>query len=266
MDGLPRNLRYLCDSKGSVSHVCRATGVNRQQFNKYLAGQHRPSAANLRRIAQYFGVAPPMLEMPHEQFVSLMDGNSHRVLDELRSAPKAMDFLDHAVRGDGAQGGDLPGRYDRYHFSSIYPGRILRAAFCIYRHGSLLMHYYVERFPAYDTPGKADYVFKYHGMTMPLAGRIFAIDYESAQRNELTMSIFASQDRSSRRYLFGVTNGIAATMLRQPFSTRVVLQYRGEGLLQREDLKRSTVLDRNNPQIPFEVREFLTSKEDMIIL
>ncbi len=87
----------------------------------------------------------------------------------------------------------LVGCYERYQYSSIYPGKILRAAFCIYRRGPLLMHYYIERFPGLDNPRKADYIFKYHGLTIPLMDRIYTVDFESLQSNEITLSIFGLQ-------------------------------------------------------------------------
>src|SRR5260221_599391 len=44
------NLRLLCGRHRSVSEVCRRLAINRQQFNKYLAGPSLPSSATLVRI------------------------------------------------------------------------------------------------------------------------------------------------------------------------------------------------------------------------
>lgn len=160
----------------------------------------------------------------------------------------------------------IEGVYDRYHYSSIYPGQILRAAFCVYGRDRFMQHYYIERFPDRDRPNKAAYIFKYHGMTTSLSGRLFSVDYESAQKNEMTMSIFAPQERSARKFLFGMTMGIAATVLRPPFSARVAMQYRGPGLIKREHIARATILDRNDSDIPVEVREFLGDESSVVTL
>ncbi len=53
-----RNLRRLCEARGSIASVCRETGINRQQFNKYLNGSSLPDQNNQDRIARYFGVKP----------------------------------------------------------------------------------------------------------------------------------------------------------------------------------------------------------------
>lgn len=51
-------LRELCNSKGSISIVCRDLQINRQQFSKYLSGANLPSAFVIQRFAHYFGVDP----------------------------------------------------------------------------------------------------------------------------------------------------------------------------------------------------------------
>lgn len=263
---LARNLRFLCDHKRSVSEVCRGTGINRQQFNKYLSGLHRPSSSNLQKIARYFGVAPTALDMPHADFVTLLDGRYFTLIDQLARTPKSKLLFEALLDGEAGAADRFVGCYDRYHYSSIYPGRILRSAFCVYRKGPLLLHYCIERFPGHDRPDKAEYIFKYHGATIPLSDRLHALDFESVQRNEITLSILAPQTRSSSKFLFGLMTGIAATMLRQPFATRVALHYRSPGLLRREHLRRATVLPADDPSIPFEALDFLNRKRDMILL
>lgn len=51
-----RELRRHSVRRGSIAQLCKATGINRQQFNKYLAGQIIPSARNLRKICAYLHV------------------------------------------------------------------------------------------------------------------------------------------------------------------------------------------------------------------
>lgn len=54
-------LRSHCARKGSIAQLCKATGINRQQFNKYLAGQILPGARNMRKICTYLGVTEAQL-------------------------------------------------------------------------------------------------------------------------------------------------------------------------------------------------------------
>lgn len=259
------NLRYLCDQRGSVSHICRKARINRQQFNKYLSGRHLPSPANVRIIADHFGLSSEVLFSEPADFRALIDGNFFDLFARLRQKSQVQGLLTALMGTPEQVEENLVGIYDRYQFSSIYPRRILKAAFCIYRGKDLLQHSYVERFPNYDNPATTAYTFKYHGFVLPIEGRVFTVDFETVQKNEMTFGILSSVQRNSKRFMFGITSGIAATMFRQPFATRLALHYRRAGLLSREDLARATTLDMNDTSIPREVREYLGEQPDMIM-
>lgn len=258
------NLRLLCSRQGSTAQVCRKVGINRQQFNKYLSGQHIPSAANIRAIANYFGIGPEIMFSEHEHFRTLTEGNFFDILDQLRRTPQVARFLETMTVANKLSLDQYVGCYDRYQFSSIYARRILRSAFCIFRNGDFLNHYYIERFPSYDRPRTTEYVFKYHGFTFPIEDRIFCIDFESAQKNEMTFGIFSPVQRNARHFMFGIVSGIAATMFRPPFATRAALHFRRHGLLSRAEIKATAALDMNDPSIPREAREYLGEDPDMI--
>lgn len=258
------NLRRICDQQGSISQLCRKIQINRQQFNKYLSGRHLPSSANIRTIADHFGLSPDVLFSDHDEFCALIDGNFFNTFNRLRGEPQVQKFLSTVLSTPEAVEQPLVGVYDRYQYSSIYPRHILRASFCIYRGKDLLQHTYVERFPSYDDPKKTAYTFKYHGFAMPIEGRLFTVDFETVQRNEMTFGIYSIVQRNAKRFMFGITSGIAATMFRQPFATRIALHHRRPGLLRREDIANTTTLDMNDPSIPREVREYLGDTPDMI--
>jgi transcriptional regulator with XRE-family HTH domain len=50
------NLRRECMQYRSIAAVCEGIGINRQQFNKYLAGSTIPNVLTLRRICKYFNI------------------------------------------------------------------------------------------------------------------------------------------------------------------------------------------------------------------
>lgn len=261
---LAANLRTLCDRHGSVAAVCRKINVNRQQFNKYLSGVHRPSAANLRIIANYFGLSVPILFSDPDEFRTLVDGNFFHAMSSARQLPEFSNFVSNMIVENKAQQDDILGVYDRYQYSSIYKGFVLRSAFCVYRNNEFLQHYYIERFPSFDDPGKIEYVFKYYGFSFPIADRLFTADFEGIQSNELTFGVYAQVKRNAKKFMFGISSGIAATVFRQPYSTKVALHYRGPGLIRREHLRETTVMDRNDPRIPREALQYLGDGSDMI--
>lgn len=258
------NLRHICDLRGSISQICRKIQINRQQFNKYLAGRHLPSSANIRTIADHFGLSSELFFAPPAEFRSLIDGNFFNTFSRLRAEPHVLKFLSTVMSIPDSAEQALVGIYDRYQFSSIYTRRVLRAPLCIYRGKDMLQHTYVEHFQSRDEPGRTAYTFKYHGFVLPIEGRLFTVDFETVQRNEMTFGIYSSVQRSAKRFMFGISSGIAATMYRQPFSTRLALHYRGQGLLTRADLARATTLEPSDPTIPQEIRDYLGETPDMI--
>lgn len=252
------NLRFLCERQGTVSTICRRIKINRQQFNKYLSGLHLPSTQNQRLIANHFGLSRAVLFAEPEEFRTLIEGNYFYAIDSLRNSKRMAPFLDTILVDEKGAGDEHVGVYDRYQYSSIYKGKVLRSAYCLYRNGDFLQHYYIERFPNLENEDKIDFVFKYHGFTVPLQGRLFSMDFEAVQKSEMTFGIFAPVRRSSKSFLMGITSGIAETMLRPPYSTKVAMHFRGPGLLNRKHLRRVTTLEKGDRSIPTEVQEYLS--------
>ena len=153
---------------------------------------------------------------------------------------------------------------DRYHCSAICARKILRSAFCIFRNGDFLNHYYIEGVPSRGSPANTAYIFKHHGFAFPIQVRLFTMDFEMAQRNEMTFGIFSKAQRSAERFMLGIVSELAANMPRQPFSSRVVPHNRHAGLSPRQDIGQTTALHMNDPSIPGEAREYLGGGPDMI--
>lgn len=63
---LGANLRQLSQQAASISALCRDLGINRTQYNRYLAGESFPRPDVLHRICTYFGVDARILLEPVE--------------------------------------------------------------------------------------------------------------------------------------------------------------------------------------------------------
>src|SRR6056297_1992858 len=61
-----RNLRVLTGSYPSIAALCRELGINRTQFNRYLAGESFPRPDILHRICTFFEVDARILLEPVE--------------------------------------------------------------------------------------------------------------------------------------------------------------------------------------------------------
>jgi transcriptional regulator with XRE-family HTH domain len=252
---ITENIRRLVRARGNIAHVCRRLGVNRQQFNKYLAGQHLPSQYNLNLICQFFGVTyaeiiTPGMEIPESRHPSeYLEG--YRVFE--RSA-----LLQDVIRlSDRKRLAAFEGVYCKYHYSSIYRGDVVRAVTVIRPMGDLYAYTNLERFPNKNNPKKHDYVFKYHGFVFMLDGRIFMTDLEKLQKNEITFSIYTPIARNPMRFFFGVTGGVASNLYREPYVSRSVLDFMSPGLPTRAHYRHATVVTPDDPTIPVEALEYL---------
>lgn len=55
------NLRSECMRHDSIAAVCDGIGINRQQFNRYLAGNSLPNSGTLRKICAFLNVSEQSL-------------------------------------------------------------------------------------------------------------------------------------------------------------------------------------------------------------
>ena len=261
---LARNLALLSRSYGSVAEVCRRIGINRQQFNKYLAGHHMPSGRVLARLAQFFLIEEEQIFAPPAIFDAIFEGPRFDFSWIMRSSTVFQRFVPFVVRASEAIS-PYYGVYFRYHRSSIYRGRVLRSIVYLFEKDGIPQYVCIERFQELDGTGRIDCLFKYYGIAVMVDNRIFFADFENVQRNEITYSIILPKYRNVLRTLYGITTGIAATPLREPFSTRVALDFQGPGPVRRQHLRMGSTLLPNDPSIPSEVRAYLSEPTDPFI-
>ena len=82
---LGANLRRLTRDAVSISALCRDLGINRTQFNRYLAGESFPRPDVLHRICSFFEVDARILLEP----VELIDSGRRDLLHH----PKVAEFV-----------------------------------------------------------------------------------------------------------------------------------------------------------------------------
>lgn len=87
---LGANLRQLSQRAPSISALCRDLGINRTQYNRYLAGESFPRPDVLHRICAYFNVDARILLEP----VASVTGGETGILNN----PAITDYLGGALR------------------------------------------------------------------------------------------------------------------------------------------------------------------------
>ncbi|WP_372839473.1 helix-turn-helix domain-containing protein, partial [Phaeovulum sp.] len=126
-DVFGQNLRILAKGEDSISATCRALGINRTQFNRYLTGSAFPRPDVLHRICTHFGVdARILLEPLALEKEPRMTDELARVLHSMVDAP--LDFrVDQTLLPSGI--------YRIWRRSFLSPDRAMVSISRVYRDG-----------------------------------------------------------------------------------------------------------------------------------
>lgn len=229
------NLRFLCDRAESVSRVCRDIGINRQQFNKYLSGAVRPSARNLRPIADHFGVAENAFDLGHAAFVDL-------VVERTPPAdlpPGLAEFFD--VSGARwTESAAFLRRYQGYYthltLSPVWPGQVIRSLCHLSVKDSFGSFKVWERLVTGGKREAAGYATKFRGMVLYENGRIFMLGQQTGTSISYGFTLLYPCHRTRLRYLTGLYVSTTSSNRRLPYATRIVLEFLGRQVQPREAL------------------------------
>lgn len=219
---LARNLRLLCSRHRSISEVCRLVGINRQQFDRYLNGDNRPSGHNLHRLAQHFGIPIDDLFLEHGEFAARF-GTLPRdsVPSDLVRTITAKVFP-----GNLASLRRYRGYYHVYHLTPRLPSQIHKALIHLHERDGQVFSKSLERSMP-DNFGMPR-LSKYVGLAGFLSGYIFVMEFEHLSEDVVTETIMFPAYRAKLDLLTGLTFGMTSEVRRQPFASRVVWKYLGD--------------------------------------
>ncbi|MDX5371923.1 MAG: helix-turn-helix transcriptional regulator [Pseudomonadaceae bacterium] len=255
---LGANLRLLCGHYRSIAEVCRKLAINRAQFNKYLAGQSRPTPYNLKRIGDFFGVEDYELSQPPEQFARLI-GARASAADRAPAADPLLKLLQPLRE----QAGDLR-RYCGYYFEysncMSVPGYVLLSLVQLWEEdGEFLFERQERQERAGGGGGDAeDWVrCRYLGAAFQLHDRLFLMDYESLTLNEMSQTILIPSYKSRITRLNGLKTGVSSGDRRNPACTRVVWEYLGAEINRISAFRQVRLYRPDDPRIDDDVRQRL---------
>lgn len=250
---LAQNLRLLCSYYKSIAEVCRRLGLNRPQFNRYLSGQHKPSANTLRRLCEFFGVDEAEMLLPHGQFQRVVQVRPRARLQaepEEDVVQESLRLLDHETRSDV---GRYLGYYYEYYQSMSSPGKVLQNLVCLERRGNRVLFQRTERMRATHTEPPCHN--RYQGVAYLLTDRLFLVDYETLNRHEITQTILFPSFRNRVTRLTGLKIGVSDNSERMPCCARVLYEYLGPKVFVRKALANCGLHDLDSDQIDPSIRE-----------
>ncbi|MDM0087231.1 MULTISPECIES: helix-turn-helix transcriptional regulator [unclassified Variovorax] len=252
----PGNLKLLCSHYRSIADVCRRLEINRAQFNKYLSGQSVPTAHNLKRICDFFGVDELEIAQPAPAFAQLIgvrrDGGAAA---QPKSPPLA--HLEH-LRAQSSESrlARHVGYYFEYYHSMSSPGHILRSLVHLRADAGHFGYERTERLQRADAP--ADHVrCRYIGTTFDLQGKLFLVDYESLTSNEISQTVLTPSFKNRVTRLNGLKLGVASNDQRAPCCSRVVWDYLGTEIRRVSCYRQLGLFAPDDPAIGADIREQL---------
>lgn len=249
------NLRRACATMPSVSQFCREHGFNRQQFNRYIAGQSHPSPNNLRRIAQGFGLEPEDFDLDRDQFTALL---KRRAVPTERATP-----LEDAFPGDIGELRRYLGFYQTWHVSLSWPGRIVCSCTHLAERDGKVVVTSLERIED-DTNGIRQRS-RYHGLAAYRRGRIFITERTKGAAPTFGQTILLPFEVHQRIYLRGLTMGISWRKDNQPYASRMIWRAHGARADIRRLIESCGTYSMTSAEVPSAVANYLSSTRPFTI-
>ncbi|MDA3876587.1 MAG: helix-turn-helix transcriptional regulator [Halothiobacillus sp.] len=252
------NLALLCSYHPSIAEVCRKIGLNRQQFNKYLAGQSRPSRRNMRRICDFFGVTETeiLTDAAHfESMIALWSKPLHQV--ELSKPQQHLDRLYQRSQSLAK----YTGFYFRYFYSFGNQGQIIRSLASIYEQEGRYYWKNIEILRDAQS-GRSRGLNKYEGVLFYLADRIYIMEYETLERCSVTQATFYPSYRHRLDVLLGIQTGGPTRRGRKPGASKVALEFLGRSVNTREALKRCGLFNPEDSRIRPDILPLIENRID----
>ncbi|MCB2100215.1 MAG: helix-turn-helix transcriptional regulator [Rhodobacterales bacterium] len=255
MSDFAANLRFLAGHHPSVAQVCRRLGINRQQFNKYLAGASRPSAHNLRRLCDFFGVEEHEILLPAADFRGLVALKPrHGPVQGMPPYVPPVEALFDAASADVTR---YLGTYHSYRYSFSEPDRILVSVIRLWRADGRVVTKRVERFAESDGAETRTFLCKYRGYLLFLRDRIYVVETDQLGRREVGETILYPGYRSQVTWLSGLHIGVSTKDDRRIGCGRVLWRHLGARVDLRRALAASGKVPPDAPDLPSLVVETL---------
>ena len=252
------NLRHLCAERGTVSHICREIGINRQQFDRYLKGETLPAAHNMRRIAIYFQIPESELLEPHTVFIRkhmLKTGFSNR---------SPLNVLATTFSGQSRSLRRYEGFYHVYVTSPSWEGKILRCLTQIYEQDGYILCKTLQRVTSRDRSIRQR--AKFEGLVTYRGTRIFVIEKEEGDEGGIVETILLPAQRQKVNYLRGLTLGVASRPRYTPYFSKTIWKRISETTSLREALVACGAYDSTNRKMDATVRNFLDGPAQSLLM
>jgi transcriptional regulator with XRE-family HTH domain len=235
------NLRRKTAEYGTIADVCRGTGINRQQFNKYLAGTSFPNAVTLRNICTF-------LDIQEQSLFTTADTTATGSKMILKSAkPGLLGFAQLHNKIFDFYVADLPCGY--YHcFFPLHnvPGMLVRSLMLISQNGKQKEFVRLTRFHSAGKNKRPLIVGRHSGIVCANKSEIYFLGVNRYSPHQLSMMAVERNIETNSGFYQGMmlTHNFNASI-----NPKVCMIYAGEQNSPRLLLKSLGVLHESNTAI-----------------
>jgi transcriptional regulator with XRE-family HTH domain len=252
------NLRALCIRHGSIAAVCRALGMNRQQFNKYLAGSTLPNAPTLERICSFFAIEAETLFHDPDGFRGARpepEADPSALLSALEPASLgAVSSMLDRMRQSTLR----TGCYHFYYAWPRDPSKCVRAALFVYRRGGMTLF---SRFTKLRAAGSRPRYYlsgRHDGVVLESDSAKFLVAINRKGFGEVSLVSIGAEGALSQDFMCGLA--LAMGPSGNPLALRATLQYRGAASYLKHTIQEACILPLSAPEIPEEVRQSVSAE------
>lgn len=251
------NLRQECKRYPSIAEVCRGTGINRQQFNKYLAGQILPNKQTLRKLCSFFKIDEVQLFDRR----ALAESAARPVPAVLRSGFTA--FLGRSDEAARAARNALPMGFYRTYFPLHGSREGLVCGFMrLTADGDSVRFTRHTFFSASNSPRSFVAGGKHNGVVLATMDSVYFIATNQMQPHNISFLAVERKPLAGSRTFVGLANMQSVT---RAYGCLMCLEYLGNSI---SALKRawplSGMLELSDPRVNTLVRHVLRPREDAI--
>ncbi|WP_120499672.1 helix-turn-helix transcriptional regulator [Roseovarius sp. EL26] len=253
-ESFSKNLRRLCAERVSIAQVCREIGFNRQQFNRYLNGGGMPSAHNLHRIAQYFGISADTLVLDGDQFaveVETLQPDVHT-----RSRPS----LDYIFEGQARNLRRYLGFYHGHFQTPTWQGNIIRTLVWLREEQGKVVSHTFER--AHSADGSIRQKTRHKGLVTFKGDRIYLIENANSEDGFMSSTIMFPAHRQQVNLIQGLTMGVATRPRLMPYATPIIWKRIPERVSARESIEQTGIFPEASTAIDPVIRKRLLEVAD----
>jgi transcriptional regulator with XRE-family HTH domain len=252
------NLRKVCYQHPSISAVCSGVGINRQQFNKYLAGQSMPNSATLRKICDFLNtnerdLFSPDADVAHQCMTSRKDiagpsfDRASSVLAMLQHMPDTGTSLSANIM--------QPGYYDCYFPLQNSELFIMKSLVKITIVENQTHFSRLTKFPAKSGSRKYLARGKHVGLVISNLHEVYFVGVSRSPPHHMSFLAFGRENTGNTQFLSGVASVRTGT---SQFVARTCMRYIGQHINSRKCLTELGPVGINDASLDSFVRIVMT--------